>query len=97
MSEYIELEKEVNSLKSNQDFSAFLTKYGLTKSRENDSRNETFYSGQVGEDSLHVSYRWKDPSKSFSIRPDRNFIEVHIKDVNDNVKAKFTTMYEDDM
>lgn len=95
MSVFSNLEDSIQSIKSNKDFAKFLVRYALEKVGEDDTRNETIYSGLTGDFSMRVIYWWKDPSKAFSIRPDKNFVTVEVRDKQDNITFESKTMYED--
>ena len=95
MSYIDDLDVDIRELSSGEDFAKFTSKYNLNKTGEDDSRNATFYTGRLEGNILRVNYSWKDPSKAFSIKPDRNYVEAIIEDSDGNIIHSIKTMYED--
>lgn len=95
-SQFLEFVKhDLAKISSNVDKDNFLAKYVFLKDEKKGLNSEKNFVSKIHGLTMELNYFYKDLSKAFSIRGDRNYFHLVIKDESGQVKCEVNHRYDD--
>ena len=74
-----EISVEFNQITDDKSLHQFVKKYDLEKKEHSENNVLYVYSGTIDCHPVKITHYWKDRSRTFEIRPNRNDIKLEIK------------------